>query len=121
MFVIIDGSTRQRRHRFALCAANEHANFFRSEILHFAGMNQQTFGNVDIAEVFSDLRRAGHGAAYERDLPSVFPGELYRELNAMNRRRKTRTKQTALAEGKHAIDSPPHRPRAGCVAFALNV
>ena len=85
MFVIVYGSTRQRRHRFALRAANEHANFFRSEILHFTGMDEQTFGNLDIAEVFSDLRRTGHGAAYERDLAPVLPGELYCELNAMNR------------------------------------
>src|SRR2546425_8657315 len=121
MFVIVYGSTRQRRHRFALCAADEHANFFRSEILHFAGMNQQTFGNLDIAEMLSDLRRTGHGAAYERNFASVLPGELYCQLNAMDRRRKTRNKQPALGAGKDFIELPPHRPLAGRITLALNV
>src|SRR5438876_2957824 len=121
MFVIVYGSTRQRRHRFALCAANEHTNFFRSEILHLTRMNQQTFGNLDIAQVFSDLRRTGHGPANERNFAPVLPGEFYRELNAMNRRRKTRNKQPALGAGKNFIELAAHRPLTGRVTFALNI
>src|SRR5438132_7508762 len=121
MFVIVYGSTRQRRHRFALCAANEHTNFFRSEILHLTRMNQQTFGNLDIAQVFSDLRRTGHGPANERNFAPVLPGEFYRELNAMNRRRKTRNKQPALGAGKNFIELAAHGSLTGRVAFALNV
>ena len=84
MFVIINRGPRQSRHRFTLRAADEDADFFRREILHLARMNQQSFGNLDVAQVFSDLRRAGHGTANECDLATMLPGQLYGQLDAMD-------------------------------------
>src|SRR5947208_5106176 len=84
-------------------------------------MYQPSLANLYIAQVFSDLRRTGHGPANERNFAPVLPDEFYRELNAMNRRRKTRNKQPALGAGKNFIKLAAHRSLAGCVAFALNV
>ena len=44
VLVIVDGGARERRHGLALRAADHHADFFRREILHLAGMDQQPSG-----------------------------------------------------------------------------
>ena len=39
VLVIVDSGAGERGHRLALSAADEHANFFRREILHLAGID----------------------------------------------------------------------------------
>ena len=73
VLVIVDGGARQRRHRLALRAADQHANFLRRKVLHLAGMNQQALGNFDVAEVLRNLRRVVHRAADEGDFACHAP------------------------------------------------
>src|ERR1700686_5551337 len=84
VLVIVDGGAGERGHRFALRAADEDADFFRREILHFAGIDDEAFGNFDVAEIFGDLGGVVHGAAEEGDLASVLVSEFDREIDAVN-------------------------------------
>ena len=84
-------------------------------------MDQEPLGNLDIAQVLGNFGRVVHGAPDEGNLASVFESQIDRELDAMNRGRKTRNKQPPLGARKHFIELAPHRPLAGCVSLALNV
>ena len=50
VLVIVHRGARERRHRFALRPADQHADLFRREILHLAGMDQQALGNLDVIQ-----------------------------------------------------------------------
>src|SRR5262252_7472972 len=73
VLVVVDRGARKGRHWFALRAADQHADLLRSEILHLSGMNQQSFGNLYVSEVFSNLRRTHHGTADEANFTAMFP------------------------------------------------
>ena len=63
VLVIVDGGAGERGHGLALGAADEHANLFRGEILHLAGIDDEALGNFDVAEIFGDLGGVVHRTA----------------------------------------------------------
>ena len=71
VLVIINRGARQRRHRLALRAADQHANFFRRQVADLRRMNQHPVGHVDVAQVLRDLCRLHHRAADQRNLAAV--------------------------------------------------
>ena len=121
VLVIVDGGARQGRHGFALGAADEHANFFRREILHLAGIDDQAVGNFDVAEVFGNLGGIVHGAAEEGDFASVLVSELHREIDAVNRRREARDEKAAFGVGENFVELAADGALAGRVSLALDV
>jgi len=76
VFVIVDGRAGERRHGLALGSADEHADLFRREILHLAGIDDEAFWYFDVAEVFGDLGGVVHGAPDEGDFASVLVREF---------------------------------------------
>ena len=121
VLVVIHRRPRQRRHGLALRAADQHADFFRREVLHLAGMDQHALGNVDIAQVFRDLGGIVHGAADETDLAAVLARHVHRQLDAVNRRRETGDEQPPLGAGEDLVELAAHRALARRVALALHV
>ena len=85
VLVVVDGGARERGHGLALGAADQHADFFRREILHLAGIDDEAFGNFDVAEVFGDLGGVVHGAADEGDFAAVLVREFDRQIDAVDR------------------------------------
>src|ERR1017187_8831500 len=121
VLVIIHGRAGQRRHRFALRAADEDADFLRREVFHFAGMDQHALGNLDITQVFGDLGRVVHGAAYETNLAAVVPRHVNGELDAVDRGREAGDEQTPLGADKYLFKLAADRALAGCVALPLDI
>ena len=121
VFVIINRSARQRRHWFALGAADEDANLFRWEILHLPGMNQHALGDLYVTQVFGDFGRILHRAADETDLSAVLPRHVDRQLDAVNGRREAGDEQASLGAGKHLFKLAMNRALARRVALALDV
>ena len=121
MLVVVHRGPRQRRHRFALGSADQYADFLRREILHLARMDQQSFGNFDVAQVFGNLRRVVHRAADERDLAAMLAGHFHRQLDAMNGRRETGDEQPPLGAREDFVELAAHRALARRVALALDV
>jgi len=121
VLVIIDRGAGECGHRLALGAADENTDFLRRKILHLAGMNQQAFGNVEVAQILGDFGRAVHRAANERHFPSVLKGQIDGQPDAVNRRREARDEQAALRAGEDFVELAANGALAGCVAFALDV
>ena len=121
VLVIIDGGAAQGRHGLALRPADQDTDFFGREILHLAGIDHQSFGHLDIAQVLGDLGGVVHGAADEGDFASVLVGEFDGEVDAVNRTGKTRDKQAALGVGENFVEFAADRALAGCVSLALDV
>src|SRR5208282_87881 len=94
---------------------------FRSEILHFAGMDQHALGDLDITQVFGNLGRILHGAAEETDFTAVLARHVNGQLDAVNRRREAGDEQTAFGAGKNLLKLAADRALAWSVAFALDV
>ena len=121
VLVIVDGGARERGHGLALRAADEHANFFRRKILHLAGIDDQAVGDFDVAEILGDLGGIVHGAAEERDFAAVLVGELDREIDAVNRRRKAGNEKPPLGVGEYFVELSSYGALAGRVSLALDV
>ena len=121
VLVIVDGGARQRGHGFALRAADQHADFFRREVLHLAGIDHQAFGNFDVAEVFGNLGGVVHGAADEGDFASMLVGDLHGELDAVNGGREAGDEKAALGARENFVELAADGALAGRVAFALDV
>ncbi len=121
VLVIVHGSARQGRHGLALRPADHHADFFRREVLHLAGIDHQAFGNFQVAEIFGNFRGVVHGAADERDFASVLMCQFHGQPDAMNGRRKAGNEQPPLGLRENFIKLPAHRALARRVSFALNV
>ena len=85
VLVIVDRRAGQCRHRLTLGSADQHADLFGGEILHLAGMDQQPLGNLDVAQIFSDLGRAVHRTSTKGNFAPMLPGQFHRQLDAMNR------------------------------------
>ena len=73
---------------------------FGSVVLHLAGLNQQAFGNVDVAEVLGDLGGVHHRTSDEAHFAAVLAGDIDGELDAVNRRREAGDEQDAAACAK---------------------
>src|SRR5664280_1167009 len=121
VLVIVNRRPRQGRHGLALRAADEHANFLRREIANLGGMNQQSLGRLDVAEVLRDLRRLHHGAADQRQLAPIFEGLLHGQLDAMDRGGETGDKQSPLGARENLLKARTHGAFAGRVTAALYV
>src|ERR1700674_468115 len=121
VLVVIHRRPRQRGHRFALRAADEDAHFLRRKVLHFTGMDQHAFGNLDIPEVFGDLGRILHGAAEETDFAAVLPRHVDGQLDTVNGGRETGDEQTPLGADKYLFELAVDRALARSVALALDV
>src|SRR2546423_619527 len=85
VLVIVDGGAREGGHGLALGAADQYADFFRREILHLAGIDDEAFGNFDVSEVFGDLGGVVHRAADDSFFSSVLVREIYGEADAVDR------------------------------------
>ena len=109
------------RHGLALGAADEHADFFRREILHLAGIDDEAVGNFDVAEIFGDLGGVVHGAADEGDFASVLVGEFDGEIDAVDRRREAGDEEPALGVGENFVELAADGAFAGRVSLALDV
>jgi len=121
VLMVVDGGAAERGHRLALRPADEHADFFRRKVLHLAGIDDQPFGNLDVAEIFGDLGRIVHGAADEGDFASVLVREFDREIDAVNRAREAGDKEAALGMRKDFVELAPDGTFAGRVSLALDV
>ncbi len=121
VLVVVHGRARQRRHGFALGSADHHAHFFRREILHLAGIDHEPIGNLEVAQIFGDLRRVVHRAADESHFAPVLLSQFHRQADAVNGRRKAGNKQPPLGMREHFVKLPPHRALTGRVALAFNV
>ena len=121
MLVIVDGGARERRHGLALGAADEHADFFRREVFHLAGIDDEAVGNFDVAEVFGDLGGVVHGAADEGDLASVLVGEFHGEVDAVDGTREAGDEEAALGVGEDFVELAADGALAGRVSLALDV
>ena len=121
VLVVVHRRPRQRRHGLALRAADEDADFLGREVLHFAGMNQHAFGDLDITQVFGDLGGILHGAADETDFAAVLARHVDGQLDAVNRRREAGDEQAPLGAGKHFFELAAHGAFARRVALALDV
>jgi len=84
-------------------------------------MNQQPFGNFDVAQVFGNLGRTGHRTADKRHFSTVFPRQLDSQLDAMDGGGKTGDEQPPLGAGEHLIKLASHSPLTRRVSFALDV
>ena len=76
VLVIIHGHARQRRHRLALRARDQHGHFVAAAIHHVLRPDQNAVGNVQQAQRMRDFGDADHAAADDRDLAA----ELLREI-----------------------------------------
>ena len=121
VLVIVDRGSRQGGHRLALGSADQYAYFLGGIVFHLAGMNQQPFGNLDIAQIFGDLGGTVHGTPDKCYFSAVLPGQFDGELEAMNRRRKAGDEQPAFGAGENLVKLAPHRPLARGVSLALDV
>ena len=121
VLVIVDGGARQRRHGLALGAADQHADFFRREIFHLAGIDDEAFGDFDVAEIFGDLGGVVHGASDESDFASVLMREFYGEVDAVDRTGEAGDEEAALGVGENFVELAADGALAGSVSLALDV
>src|SRR5579872_1281289 len=121
VLVIIDRGPGERGHGLALRAADQDTDFFRRKILHFPGIDDQSLGKFDVAQVFGDLGRVIHGAADEGDLASVLMGELYGEVDAVNGTREARDEEATLGVGEDLVELAANGALTGRISLALDV
>ena len=121
MLMIVDRRPRQRRHGLALRAADQDTDFFRREILHLPGIDDQSLGEFDVAEIFGDFRRVVHGASDKGDLASVLMGEFDGEVDAVNRTGEARNEEAALGVREDLVELAADGALAGRVSLALDV
>src|SRR5437660_4760396 len=84
-------------------------------------MDQHSLRYLDIAEVFGDLGGIVHRAADETNFAPMLARHVNRQLDAVNRRRETRNKETPLGTNKYLFKLAMNRALTGRVALALNV
>src|ERR1035441_8130466 len=84
-------------------------------------MDQHALGNLDITQVFGDLGRVVHGAAYETNLAAVVPRHVDGELDAVDRGREAGDEQAPLGADKYLFKLAADRALAGCVALPLDI
>jgi len=121
VFVVVDGGAGEGGHGLALGSADEDADFFRGEILHLAGIDDEALGNFDVAEIFGDLGGVVHRAAEEGDLATVLVGEFNRKIDAVDGRGETGDEETALGVGENFVEFASDSALAGSVSLALDV
>src|SRR5262249_35270143 len=121
MLVIVDRGARERRHWFALRAADQHAHAFRREVAKLGWMNQHSVGNVDVSEILGDLDSFIHGAPNERELAIELKSKLSHHLDSVHRRGEARDKETATCTGENLIKLGSHSTFAGRVSAALDI
>ncbi len=85
------------------------------------GMNQQSLGNFDVAQIFGNLGSVGHRTPDKCHFAAVLPCQLDSQFDAMDRRRKTRDEQPPLGMREHLIKLASHSPLARRVSLALDV
>src|SRR5579864_1255821 len=84
-------------------------------------MDKQAVGNINIAEVGSDLGGIGHRATHEGDFAAVIIGKLDGQLDAMNTRGEAGDEEPLVHPSKDFIKLAAHGALAGCVAGALDI
>ena len=119
--VIVHRRTRQRAHRLALGAADHHHYIMGWVVLDLSWIDQQTGGNVDVAQVLSDLRRLHHGAANNGHLALVQVGQFQRNADAVDGGGEAAEEQLAFGSRENLVQARANSPLAGRVAGAVDV
>ena len=121
MLVIVNRRARECRHRLTLRSADQHANFFRGEVLHLARVNDQAFRDFNVAEVLCDFGGVVHRSSDESDFAPVLVREFDGEIDAVNRTGEAGDEKTALGVGENFVELATHGAFAGRISLALHV
>src|ERR1017187_770914 len=86
VLVVVHGHARQRRHRLALRAGDQHGHLVRRKSHGVLRAQQNVVGNLEQAQRVRDFRDRHHAPAHHGHAPPELPREIQNELDAVNRR-----------------------------------
>ena len=109
VLVIVHRRARQRRHRLALRARNQHRQLVRCRVHGILRADQHSVGNRQQPQRMRDLGNAGHAAAYDRHLAPELFGNIQNLLDAMNRRAEAGNHDAPLGAVENVLEARPHR------------
>src|SRR6185369_10384842 len=121
VLMVVDGRSRKRGHRFALRAADHHANLLRRIVLDLLRVNEGVRGKIDVSEVLGNLRRFGHRSSNQCNLPVVLMSQFQRELDAVDRRREAGDEQPLLGALEDVVKSRTNCAFTGRIAGTLHI
>src|ERR1017187_9493667 len=121
MLVVVYSGAAECAHGLALRAADEDHQLLRRVIAHLSRLYDEAGGNVDVAQVLSDLGALHHGAADDGYFAAMRPRQLHRDADAIDRRGEAGEEQLPFCSREDLVEARNDGPLAGRVAGALDV
>src|SRR6185437_38709 len=119
--VVVDGSTRERAHRLTLRTGDQDAELIVGVLLDLAGMDEESRGRIEVAEVLRDLSGVVDRAPDERDLAVVLIGKLHRDADAVDRRREAGEEELLTRGTEDVVETRADGALAGREAGPVDV
>jgi hypothetical protein len=119
--MVVHGGAAQGAHRLALSAADEHHQLLGRVVAHLAGIDDETLGNIDVAQVLGDFGAFHHGAADDGHLAPVGLSQIQGDADAVNGGREATEEELLFGARKNLVETRNDGDFGGSVAGALDV